>query len=459
MAEEIREQETVLSPTDQAQQNPRDVALFSAGATRPRVLAIGLTPDEIEAIRPVAGSIVEASSIYDVHAEEHDVLIHTGANFSDSSWFMNRRIAFAAAAKPPEERPRVAPSSGGVHGSGRTPTASRTQFKPARDFDVTEKARSLGVASLVERSCRPAQGATYSGFTTPVYPDREETPFLRERLTNGMCLAALLETVDDPTRSDSAFWLPDIARAFLADWVRVAFAHWRAHDPDAFPEGAEWRTSDAWSAPVELDARARLVAFDEAEAERVAKAAARRRQLTDGLDASLSAGEVWRSLVSDAGDELVAAVKTALEGFGFAVVDADALPQHKGKKREDLRVSDGDWVALVEVKGYAGAAKSNDLQQLAAAAAAYAATGGRVPDALWYIVNGFRNENPAQRPRALDNRDDDLAGFAENHGGGLIDTRDLFILRQSVALGDMSHEDARAVLKATTGRFSTKQEA
>lgn len=433
--------------------------ILRTNAARPRVLIIGLRPEEVEEIKPLAGSVTEARSVNDVHAEEHDVLIHVRADFNDASWSVPRRIAFAEPAKPASEKPRFPSSSGGSGGNGFRPsTKSYTQFKPARDVDILEEARGRGLAGLVERSCVPAPGATYTGFALPVHPKRVEIPLLRERLANGLCLAGILESTDDTSESESVFWLPDIARSCLADWVRVAFAHWRAQNPDAFPETAEWHASDAWSAPAELDARAHLRAFDAEETARAAQAADRRRQLVNQLDSVGAAGESWRSLISSTGDELVEAVKVTLEGFGFAVLDADALQEHKGKKREDLRVSDGDWVALVEVKGYVGAAKSNDLQQLSSAAIAYAAAEGRAPDALWYVVNSFRNDDPSQRPRALDNRDDDLDGFAEHHGGGLIDTRDLFALRQNVVLSRVSGDDARALLKAMTGRFVVRNE-
>lgn len=117
-------------------------------------------------------------------------------------------------------------------------------------------------------------------------------------------------------------------------------------------------------------------------------------------------------------------------------------------------MTDGNWTALVEVKGYVGAAKSNDLNQVTRAAVAFAMTERRAPDALWYVPNPERNTDPGQRAVALAGREDDLTAFAENHDGCLIDTRELFRLRQDMATGQMSAEDARAVLKSARGRLT-----
>lgn len=266
-------------------------------------------------------------------------------------------------------------------------------------------------------------------------------------------LAGILEDDEAGTVRDSVFWLPDIARSALVDWVRAAFDRWRAADPDAFPLTAEWRRADEWSSPDELAARGTLASFDAEEARRREEADEKRRELSEKVDVAEGAGDAWRALLSDTGDDLVKAVQDALELMGFTGIDSDALPENKGKKREDLRVMQDGWTALVEVKGYAGAAKSNDLQQLNGAAVAYAAATGSQADALWYIVNAHREADPAQRETPLGSREDDLATFAEYSSGSLIDTRQLFALRQLVATNQMSKENARAALMSAGARF------
>lgn len=379
------------------------------------------------------------------------MLFHTEADFNDASHLFSRRVVFAS---PPQLEQTgyvsgFAPTSGGV----RLSTRSRTQHKPARDFDISPYAREHNLESLVRRSCVPDEGKDYTGFTLPVYPDRTERALLTERLNSPLVLAALLETAVGEEKTDSAFWLPAIARNALGEWARVAFAHWRKTTPELFPETAEWLTSDEWGAPTELEARRELAAFEEEELRRRQSAEARRGQLTHEIAREVPAGEAWRALLTATGNELVSAVKEALEAIGFAVIDADSLPQHSGKKREDLRVNDGEWTALVEVKGYFGAAKSNDLQQLTAASATYAVLEHALPDSLWYIVNQYREMDPAQRPLALAGREEDLTAFAENHHLSLIDTTTLFRLRQKVVSGAISASEARAQMKEAVGRM------
>jgi hypothetical protein len=423
------------------------------GAPRPRVLAIGLTDAEVDLIRPLAGSLTVVESVHSIHPEEHDVMVHSGSGFSAGAGIIERRVVFAPPAE--KDQPRFATSSGsGSGGSYRPPTSSTTQFKPAHALEITQFARDSGLEPLVRRSCWPADGGNYTGFRTPVHPARVAHVLLREQLEYPYAMAAILESVDEEDRADSAFWLPDIARTAISDWVRVAFDRWRVTSPKTFPQTAEWRHSNAWAAPAEVMARRQLADFEAAEAQRLAEAEEIRQELARGLEATESDGESWRVLISASGDELVHAVNESLQLFGFHVIDSDSLPQHKGRKREDLRVSDGGWTTLVEVKGYGGAAKSNDLQQLTAASTAFAAAEQKIPDALWYVVNIHRFIDPEQREIALPAREQDLAAFAENHSGALIDTRELFTLRQLVAAQEISPTEARSRLKSSASRFS-----
>ncbi|GGF34735.1 hypothetical protein GCM10010922_07430 [Microbacterium sorbitolivorans] len=151
-------------------------------APRPRVLAIGLTDAEVELLRPVVGSITTTERMYDVHFEEHDVLIHVNADFSDAAGLLSRRIAFAAPVET--KQPRFAVASGSGSSNHTPPTRARTQFNPSHSFELTEFANQSGLVSLVRRSCWPAEKATYTGFPGAVHPKRTVYPLLRERLSN-----------------------------------------------------------------------------------------------------------------------------------------------------------------------------------------------------------------------------------------------------------------------------------
>jgi hypothetical protein len=116
-------------------------------------------------------------------------------------------------------------------------------------------------------------------------------------------------------------------------------------------------------------------------------------------------------------------------------------------------LSDADCTALVKVKGYSGAAKSNDLDQIKRVASSFAREEGRDPNALWYVPNLRRDIDPGQRSLALEGREDDLTSFADLFQGCLIDTRDLFALRQQAALERLSAVDAREQLKRASRRY------
>ena len=422
------------------------------GAPRPRALIVGLTDREVDVARSIAGSVKVVDNMNKAHPEEHDVLIVADAQFHSFQHAYPRRLVFGP--EPADVIVRTLASSS-VGGGTHVLTKMRTQGTPARDIEVTKDARALGIAGLVGRSCMPAAGDRYTGFRVPVYPEREVRPLLREVLKSPLTLAGILEKRNaDGGLIDSAIWLPDIARSALGEWVSFAFGVWREDEPERFPASADWMVAAEWSSPEEVTARRDLKDFERAEAVRLELIDRERGALTASLESVRAEGDVWRSILTETGDELVAAVRTAFEFLGFAVLDADALPEHKGAKREDLRVNDGDWTALVEVKGYGGAAKSNDLGQVTRAAVIYAMSEQKEPDALWYVPNADRSTAPSSRGVALAGREDDLAAFADNHHGLLIDTRDLFALRQRVANGTTSPEEARQELKSATGRYS-----
>ncbi len=337
--------------------------------------------------------------------------------------------------------------------STRRPSEVSTQHKPARDFIISDAANELGVTSLVQRTCVPSSGI-YTGLREPLMPKRNTRGLVHEALARPLMLAGLIESPEDSYAKSSVFWLPDMARAGLREWLAAATAYWRAQAPEVFPETVEWVRAVQWASPGETEAREHLAAFDREEEARRSAADRERAVLADQVDLAERAGEDWRRMLRETGEDLVSSVRSALEYLGFAVVDSDSLPEHKGRKREDLRVVDGEWVALVEVKGYSGAAKSNDLQQIAAAAVTFAIDQGEAPAALWYIPNAQRGIDPAQRTLALVGRDDDVAAFGSRQHGCLIEARELFALRQRVAGGRMSAASARALLRSSTGRFS-----
>ncbi|MGG7453053.1 hypothetical protein ACQ3HE_19315 [Plantibacter auratus] len=415
---------------------------FFEQVPHPRVMAHGFSDAEMAVLRPLCGGLEQFHA--DWHPEEHDVLLTTNARTLSHSP-VRFRIMFMP---PPVE-------NSDEYGAS---SASRSwiQDKPARNLEITSFAEEQRLAALIRNSCVPEAGARYRGIHLPVSPGHTAYPLLRERLARPYVLAAILENNNDPKTADfyqSTLWLPASARSHLADWFRYAVSRWRALRPDLFPETAEWRSSDAWASPDERRARTALIDFDEREDERRAEAAIQRAALAEQVDSARVDGDNDRKILEATGEDLVAIVHRMLQDLGFDVIDADQMPQHKGKKREDLRVSDSAWTAVVEVKGYTGAAKSNDLMQVQRAMTMYAATEKKLPDAAWYVVNTYREMDPSQRPEPLAERPEDVADFADSSDGTVLDTRELFKLWRSVRAGELHADEARTVLRENRGYF------
>jgi hypothetical protein len=64
----------------------------------------------------------------------------------------------------------------------------------------------------------------------------------------------------------------------------------------------------------------------------------------------------------------------------------------------------------------------------------YAVETGQLPAATWFVVNHFRGTDPNSRQQLLPGPDEDAETFGQQ-GGLIIDTRDLFRLRKTVAAG------------------------
>lgn len=416
----------------------------------PRVIAAGFNAEELEALRPICGNLVRMHKGW--HPEEHDVLLE--ADRDELS--MNPvpfRIQFMS---------RPAKQAGS--GSSYMPfTRAHTQFDPARNLEIDDFAKAEKLETLIKDSCAPEPGVPYRGFSAPVRPEFTALPLLREDLRRPLVLAAILENNRRPESPgkgyESTLWLPSSARSRAGDWLRYAISRWRAYRPDLFPESAEWRSSDEWLAPEELRTRAILFSFDEEAARRVAQAAEQRAALVDQVRVAEAEGGEQRRILEATGDDLVAVLINVFFGLGFEVVDADQLPQHKGKKQEDLRLVDGSWTAIAEVKGYTGAAKSNDLMRVQRAVAVYAAVEGKLPEAVWYIVNAHLGMDPSQRPEPLAAQPDVVAEFAENSDGTVLDTRELFKLWRAVQMDEITAESARLLLKGSRGYFRYIQQA
>lgn len=245
-------------------------------------------------------------------------------------------------------------------------------------------------------------------------------------------------------------YLPDGVEP-TSRWVALAFERWSEDDPDLFPQIARWTHREEWMTAAERVAANAVEAARQELAEtteRLERDLSDARERLDRQRADVDITE--RRLLTATGDDLASAVAKALRQVGFEVEDRDAAGGRH--KLEDLRVRDGDWVAIAEVKGYAKGGTTKDLLSLGRFSKAFQADTGRFPAAEWYVVNQFRDRDPDTRPQLLRGQDGDVDAFADSDGA-VIDTRALFQLSQCAAEGRITSDEARELLKNASGRF------
>ncbi|WP_320069882.1 hypothetical protein [Micromonospora sp. RTGN7] len=258
-----------------------------------------------------------------------------------------------------------------------------------------------------------------------------------------------------PSGASQWWWLPEDTPD-AGQWISAVFAAWRRTDPARFPSGPDWSEHPIWMTQGELAAQTALEDHLRFEQRTILEMADSRRRLQrERVSAKEGADTSERLLLTAQGDILVGEVQSALIEVGFTVIDVDSLPSRQSEKLEDLRVSHGNWVALAEVKGYGRrrTAKTNDLQQVQRAVVRYVLSEQKEPNARWYVVNQMAGSDPASRPRPLASSPEDVTTFAKD-GGLVIDTAELFKLREGVRSGDISSEEARNLLCNTKGVFS-----
>jgi hypothetical protein len=230
---------------------------------------------------------------------------------------------------------------------------------------------------------------------------------------------------------------------------------WREKYPELFDGYADWQDEQQWQTVEERAAESDLLAFEERQVHVLAELAVEHEALTAQRELARTQADAHeRLLLTSQSDALVATVITALGEMGFTVTDSDSLAGARGgPKAEDLRVEDGDWIALAEVKGYAKRnAREGDILQLNKAVETYIGKKGGPPDRRWYIINQSFMTPPGRRVVPLASSEW-LEQF-DLMGGLVIDTRDLFRLWVAVKGGEVAAEEARTRLQAATGRFA-----
>lgn len=409
---------------------------------RPRMLVAGLEDDALaERLQPLAPTVrfISAGELSDgVNQREWDVIMLWDC---DADVMTNVNVIQFGGTQTSQLKAGRA----SFYGQTTTIEVSGTYSLPESQVgEVSGLVPGLG-EQLVAVGRARAMSVTHPGIQGVV------VPFLLN--ANGKSVAGIFR------RSQSSpsewWWLPADAPD-AEKWVAAALARWRVADPSRFePEMTDWLSDRRWQTQDEQAVVASLQELDDQHAAAINEYETQRAGLEIQRQSASERAELGgRRLLTAQGDDLKDEVAIALRDLGFVVEDADEEHAKKGDLLEDLRVLDGEdpeWVALVEVRGYAGGAKLSDLQRIARFVARFAAANGKLPSAAWYVVNQLLGADPGKRPAPLSSNPDEVETFTED-GGLVVDTADLFVLRERVRRSEIPAADARAQLK-TPGRL------
>jgi hypothetical protein len=418
---------------------------------RPRLLLHGYPQELADAVSDVFPTTREVEYLAEVDLAEYDALVAYGQDSSPPHLFS---LSTHGGVVPNMELPFSPP---GVYFNSHSTTQSKILYVPPElPEPLIEIIEQRLIPLLRDRQSNPY--LTWDTSYNPFDPKWKQLPAIRDveaihpfvRTKNGEILAAAIEKRGGLA---DAWIVPIDYLDEIEAWLRAAIPLWRQRSPQRFPWKEDWAANPVWQTPQEeaihrdlqtlrserLEAEAKFIAAEEALVQKGATAAA---EASTGI----------RSLLLDKGEPLATTVENCLVEMGFKVTNMDAIqPEHD--KVEDLRVLDGEWVALCEVKGHKSGAKSNDLLLFAKWIGRYATEHQRTPDACWYVVNQFRGQDPSERPLALESKQIELDTWSQSTDGMVIDTAQLFLLWKDVVNDKLTREQARKLLKDSRGRF------
>lgn len=257
--------------------------------------------------------------------------------------------------------------------------------------------------------------------------------------------------------------LPEYVKDDMPVWLEAAIQEWCKVRPDTFPPSplVAWVKRPEWQTPSEKQRANEYAAMRARHTKERMELQAQQRTQEEASLADLEAikqeaDRNERILLSGAGDALVQITATCLSDLGFDVKRMDELRTNKADLLEDLQILDPNvpgWITLVEIRGYTGGAKVNDLLRLQRFRRRYLRDTKQDADAVWYIVNQLIGQDPSTRQPILASNQADLDAFAED-GGLAIDTAELFRLWIAVRDGRIDRTQAHTILRQAVGRLS-----
>ena len=434
--------------------------VFGGQGEHPQVLVWGFEPAEFQAIEGLLPGARRIFFLDDVHQAEWDLLIARGRDLSEV-----------------EPHLFILAFSGGLIGPvatvGRPTDVQPLVVRDLQDDPPKGRSRLRSVATRFE-----APGTAPAAFADLISDDL--VPLLQAEGEHSILLGYTRtgDVISEPSLeipgveplikgSDGAIyaahfrrqggdaWCLTLPAGASLGWIAAGVNHWHTIDRRRFPGTLDWVSrAIKWLTPDELAAAQRWIEGMEAvDAAKATESALH----TEFLETrAVAAAGPFRLLT--AGDRpLEEAVAAAFTDLGFVVREMDS-EQPADDRLEDLRVSppeNPDWVALVEIKGYARSlGRAADLLNLTGRfGRRFREAEKRDPDAYWYVVNHEIGADPDARKMILEGSEAELRAFA-GAGGLAIDTRDLYRLWRAVAHGNLPAADARALLVSATGRFA-----
>ncbi|WP_419933261.1 hypothetical protein [Candidatus Poriferisodalis sp.] len=414
---------------------------------RPRVAAVGLDQERVDAIEPLCGTLHNVASWADYVERfspfETDIAVMSAPHVAR----FPRAIHVLALAPRWLETHWHHPDTRGVTGKIALRSENSTEHQLWVPETCPEFYRELAddlVKSLWSDSDAPETiEATRDWEADPEHlvetTIRRPVALRYQRTHAGQGEGQPIITLALPFVDNLGAWF----RSFLQDLHEISPGRVPTPPPRLL-QPSDWYTPDQLRV-------ARKIADIDSKIERMRR---NRERLKDEMrvEAERAEAGVVRALWSD-GDDLVEAVEELLAGIGFQVRNMDKEKSPSDANREDLRLTvpgDDTWEAIVEVKGYPNDTKSSDARQLREYRDLYREENERFPDLTLWITNPHRRRDPSTRPSpnpALD----EVARVAETVH---IRTVDLFPIWRDVAEDRMESMDAiRLIQSARPGTW------
>ena len=272
----------------------------------------------------------------------------------------------------------------------------------------------------------------------PKYGDTHWLPLAFNKY--GASVAGILAKDNKELSTGFVFILPrpqNISK-FLTRFFEETLPEFR---PDLFPhhEGGKWVQRPEYELPHILRTYGEIRAIKEEADEKIGILQQRVKQEREEFG--------WlHQLLSETGDNLVRAVKTALEFMGFEqVVDADEEfenAEDERWKKEDLRIEDNSPWILVEVKGVNGIPKDSEVFQIRKHLFPRSQEFKRHDLKGLTIINHQRHIPALERDEAFN---ENLRINSEKESIGLLATWDLFRLVRNFIKFDWRHDQIKTL--------------